>query len=49
MLLCWLLLVFLASRPTKGRAVEELAKTAAAAAAFEDYKEAAVFANRRGD
>ena len=38
------------------RAVEELAKTAAAAAqrraadaAFEDYNEAAVFANRRGD
>ena len=35
---------------------DELAKTAAAAAqrraadaAFEDYKEAAVFANRRGD
>ena len=34
-------------------AVEEFAKTAAqrraADAAFEDYKEAAVFANRRGD
>ncbi len=37
-------------------AVEELAKTAAAATqrraadvVFEDYKEAAVFANRRGD
>ena len=51
MLLSWLLLVLLANRPTKGRAVEELAKTAAATAqrraadaAFEDY-----FANRRGD
>ena len=40
----------------KGRAAEELAKTADAAAqrlvvnaAFEDYKGAAVFANRRGD
>ena len=40
----------------KGRAAEELAKTAdataqrlAADAAFEDYKEDAVFANRRGD
>ncbi len=32
MLLIWLLLVLLASRPTKYRAVEELAKTAAAAA-----------------
>ena len=39
-----------------GRAAEELAKTADAAAqrlaaytAFEDYKGAAVFANRRGD
>ena len=56
MLLSWLLLVLLANRPTNGRAIEELAKTAAAAAqrraadaAFEDYKEAAVFANRRGD
>ena len=29
MLLSWLLLVLLASRPTKGRAVEELAKSAA--------------------
>ena len=54
MLLSRLLLGLLASRPTNGRAVEELAKTAAAApqrhaanAAFEDYKEAAVFANRR--
>ncbi len=43
-------------KPTMGRAVEELAKTAVAAAqrraadaAFEDYNEAAVFANRRGD
>ncbi len=40
----------------KGRAAYELAKTAdagaqrlAADAAFEDYKGAAVFANRRGD
>ena len=40
----------------KGRAAEELANTADAAAqrfaadaAFEDYKGAAVFANRRGD
>ncbi len=33
----------------KGRAVEELAKTAAAAAASEDDNEAAVFANRSGD
>ncbi len=57
MLLSWLLLVLLAKRPTNGRAVEELAKTAAAAAqrrcaadaAFDDYNEAAVFANRRGD
>ncbi len=56
MLLSWLVLVLLASRPTKDRAVEELAKTADAAAqrlaadaAFEDYKGAAVFANRRGD
>ena len=56
MLLSWLLLVLLANRPTNCRAVEELAKTAAAAAqrratvaAFEDYKKAAVFANRRGD
>ena len=49
MLLSWLLLVLLANRPTNGRAVEELAKTAAADAAFEDYKEAAVFANRKGD
>ena len=56
MLLSWLLLVLLASRLTKGRAVEELAKTAAAAArrraadaASEDDNEAAVFANRRGD
>ncbi len=45
-----------ASRQIKGRAVEELAKTAAAAAqrraadaASDDDKEAAVFANRRGD
>ena len=56
MLLSSLLLVLLAYRPTNGRAVEELAKTAAAAAqrraadaAFEDYKEAAVFENCRGD
>ncbi len=56
MLLSRLLLVLLASRPTKYRAVEELAKTAAAAAqrraadaASDDDKEAAVFANRRGD
>ena len=54
MLLSRLLLVLLANRPTNGRAVEELAKTAAAAAqqraadaAFEDYKEAAVFASQR--
>ena len=40
----------------KGRAAEELAKTVdataqrlAADAAFEDYKEDAVFANRKGD
>ncbi len=40
----------------KGRAAEELSKTADAAAqrlaadaAFEDYNDAAVFANRRGD
>ncbi len=32
MLLSWLLLVLLEFRPTNGRAVEELAKTAAAAA-----------------
>ena len=57
MLLSWLLLVLLASRPTKYRAVEKLAKTAAAAAqrlaanaaSDDDNKEAAVFANRRGD
>ena len=56
MLLTWLLLVLLASRPTKGRAVVELAKTAASAAqrrsadaASDDDNEAAVFANRRGD
>ncbi len=49
MLLRWLLFVLLASRPTKYRAAEELAKTAAAVAASEDDKEAAVFANRRGD
>ena len=48
MLLSWLLLVLLANRSTKGRAVEELAKTAPAAAqqraadaASEDEKEAA--------
>ena len=56
MLLSWMLLVLLSSRPTNGRAVEKLAKTAAAAAqrraadaASDDDKEAAVFANRRGD
>ena len=56
MLLSWLLLVLLASRPTKGRAVVELAKPAAAAAQrraadadSDDDIEAAVFANRRGD
>ena len=48
--------MLLANRPTNGRAVEELAKTAATAAqqhaadaASDDDKEAAVFANRRGD
>ena len=53
MLLSWLMLVLLASRRTKYRAVEELAKTAAGAAqrraadaASDDDKEAAVFANR---
>ena len=56
MLLSWLLLVLLAIRPTNGRAVEELAKIAAAAAqrraadaASDNDKEAAVFANRRED
>ncbi len=51
MLLRWLLLVLLDNRPTKGRAVGELAKTAAAAAerraadaASEDGAKAAVFA-----
>ena len=45
-----------ASRPSKVVLQNELAKTAAAAAqrraadaAFDDHKEAAIFANRRGD
>ena len=49
MLLNWLLLVLLANRPTKGCAVEELAKTAAVAAqqraadaASDDDKESAI-------
>ena len=56
MLLSWLMLVLLASRPKKGLAVEELANTAAtdtqrraADAASEDDKEASFFANRRVD
>ena len=54
MLLRWLLPVLLTNRPTNGRAVQDLAKTAAIAAqrcvadaASDDDKEAAVFANRR--
>ena len=54
MLLSWLLLVLLASRPTKGRIVEELAKNddataqrRAADAASDDDKEAAIATRQR--